>query len=212
VAVSKTKPAADVIEAYNGGQRHFGENYIQELDEKSRNLEILELCPDIQWHFIGHLQRNKVNKLISLPGLHMVETVDSAKLADALNSSWAKLQKPNQLKTLIQVNTSGEESKSGISPSEAVALSKHIIENCPNLELSGLMTIGAYDYDVTLGPNPDFLRLVECHKEVCNTLGLQPETFELSMGMSSDYQHAIELGSTNVRIGSTIFGPRASKH
>lgn len=212
VAVSKTKPATDVIEAYDGGQRHFGENYIQELEEKSKNPEIIENCPDICWHFIGHLQRNKVNKLVCLPGLYMVETVDSVKLADALNSSWAKLQKPNRLKTFLQVNTSGEENKSGIPPSEASALSNHVIENCPSLELSGLMTIGAYDYDVTLGPNPDFLKLIECHKDVCNTLGIAPETFELSMGMSSDYQHAITLGSTNVRIGSTIFGPRASKH
>jgi len=73
--------------------------------------QILEKCPDIHWHFIGHLQRNKVNKLLSTPNLYMVETVDSAKLADALNSSWIKLEKPNKLKTMVQINTSGEESK-----------------------------------------------------------------------------------------------------
>ncbi|KAI9561729.1 hypothetical protein GHT06_012690 [Daphnia sinensis] len=212
VAVSKTKPVTDVIEAYHAGQRHFGENYIQELAEKSVDSKILEKCPEICWHFIGHLQRNKVNKLLSVPNLYMIETVDSLKLASALNTSWTKLEKTEKLKIMVQVNTSGEENKSGIPPSEATNLTKEIINDCPALEVCGLMTIGAYDYDVTLGPNPDFLKLVECHKEICHTLDIQPGSLELSMGMSSDYEHAIELGSTNVRIGSTIFGPRATKH
>lgn len=212
VAVSKTKPLVDIVEAYNSGQRHFGENYIQELAEKSSNEDALDKCPDIKWHFIGHLQRNKVNKLLSVPNLHMVETIDSAKLADAINSSWERLEKKSKLKTMVQINTSGEENKSGIAPSEATSLVKHIIEKCVNLEVCGLMTIGAYDYDTSLGPNPDFLKLLECHKEVTQALGVSPDTLELSMGMSSDFEHAIELGSTNVRIGSTIFGPRLTKH
>ncbi|XP_057376275.1 pyridoxal phosphate homeostasis protein-like [Daphnia carinata] len=212
VAVSKTKPVIDVIEAYHAGQRHFGENYIQELAEKSADPKILEKCPEICWHFIGHLQRNKVNKLISVQNLYMIETVDSLKLANALNTSWTKLEKTEKLKIMVQVNTSGEENKSGVPPREASNLTKQIMDDCQGLEVCGLMTIGAYDYDVTLGPNPDFLKLVKCHKEICHTLDIQPESLELSMGMSSDYEHAIELGSTNVRIGSTIFGPRATKH
>ncbi|XP_032794388.1 pyridoxal phosphate homeostasis protein [Daphnia magna] len=212
VAVSKTKPAIDVIEAYHAGQRHFGENYIQELAEKSADSKILEKCPEICWHFIGHLQRNKVNKILSVQNLYMIETVDSLKLASALNTSWIKLEKTEKLKIMVQVNTSGEENKNGVPPSEATNLTKQIMNDCPGLEVCGLMTIGAYDYDVTLGPNPDFLKLVECHKEICHILDIQPGSLELSMGMSSDYEHAIELGSTNVRIGSTIFGPRATKH
>lgn len=212
VAVSKTKPVIDVIEAYHAGQRHFGENYIQELAEKSADSKILEKCPEICWHFIGHLQRNKVNKLLSVQNLYMIETVDSLKLASALNTSWIKLEKTEKLKIMVQVNTSGEENKNGVPPSEATNLTKQIMNDCPGLEVCGLMTIGAYDYDVTLGPNPDFLKLVECHKEICHILDILPGSLELSMGMSSDYEHAIELGSTNVRIGSTIFGPRATKH
>jgi len=209
VAVSKTKPVSDILEAYSCGQRHFGENYIQELAEKSVDKQILEMCPDICWHFIGHLQRNKVNKLISVVNLFMVETVDSTKLADALDASWGKANKTNKLKVMVQVNTSGEENKGGVPHTDVNSLFNHICENCSNLEAVGLMTIGAYNYDLSLGPNPDFLSLVECHKQLYSD-GTD-EVSELSMGMSSDYEHAIELGSTNVRIGSTIFGPRASK-
>jgi len=210
VAVSKTKPVSDVVEAYANGQRHFGENYIQELVEKSGDKEILEMCPDIRWHFIGHLQRNKVNKLTSVTNLFMVETIDSAKLADALNTSCSKANRTNKLKVMVQVNTSGEENKSGVASTEVVVLFKHIQENCSNLEVVGLMTIGAYNYDLSLGPNPDFLKLVESHKKLRSSLET-PNTLELSMGMSSDFVHAIELGSTNIRIGSTIFGARALK-
>lgn len=112
VAVSKTKPVNLIIEAYEEGQRHFGENYVQELEEKANNAEILEKCKDIRWHFIGHLQKNKVNKVFSLPNIYLVETVDSQKLATVLNNNWPKFGPPNsKLKILIQVNTSGEEGK-----------------------------------------------------------------------------------------------------
>jgi len=210
VSVSKTKPVSDIIDAYSWGQRHFGENYIQELVEKSADKQILETCPDICWHFIGHLQRNKVNKLTSVKNLFMVETIDSTKLADALNTSWGRLNKTDKLKVLVQVNTSREENKSGVVDTDVDLLFCHIQDNCPNLEAVGLMTIGAYNYDLSLGPNPDFLSLVESHKELCSKLPKR-KGLELSMGMSSDFEHAIELGSTNIRVGSTIFGPRASK-
>lgn len=110
VAVSKIKPAAVIIQAYEAGQRHFGENYVNELAEKASDPQILEKCKDIKWHFIGHLQNNKINKLLGSPGLFMVETVDSEKLADNLNKQWAKYRKAEEkLKVMVQVNTSGEE-------------------------------------------------------------------------------------------------------
>ncbi|XP_046642206.1 pyridoxal phosphate homeostasis protein-like [Daphnia pulicaria] len=212
VAVSKTKPVDDVIEAYHGGQRHFGENYIPELGGKSTDPKILEECPDIRWHMIGHLQSNKMKKLASVQNLYMVETIDSVKIADALNKSWVKLNKMEKLKVMVQVKTSDEESKNGVEPSEAIKLAKFIIEKCSELEFCGLMTIGASNHDVSLGPNPDFLKMIECHKEIICIPDLPKESLELSMGMSSDYEHAIELGSTNVRVGSLIFGSRAPKH
>ncbi|XP_047512796.1 pyridoxal phosphate homeostasis protein [Pieris napi] len=212
IAVSKIKPASLIIQAYEAGQRHFGENYVNELSEKANDPQILELCKDIKWHFIGHLQTNKINKLLQSPKLHIVETVDSAKLADNLNKQWEKFRQGDErLRVMVQVNTSAEEAKNGIEPSETSTLVKHVLENCPNLNLKGLMTIGQYDYDVSLGPNPDFLLLAKCREEVCQNLNLDINDVELSMGMSADYEHAIELGATSVRVGSTIFGARPLK-
>lgn len=106
---------------------------------------------------------------------------------------------------MVQVNTSGEESKSGIDPSGCVELAKHVKLRCPNLIFSGLMTIGMRDYSST---PENFKTLLKCRIEVCKALGMAEEQCELSMGMSGDFEQAIEMGSTNVRIGSTIFGPR----
>uniref|UniRef100_A0A8D1CT75 Pyridoxal phosphate-binding protein n=1 Tax=Sus scrofa TaxID=9823 RepID=A0A8D1CT75_PIG len=156
VAVSKTKPADMVIEAYNHGQRIFGENYVQELLEKASNPKILSSCPEIKWHFIGHLQKQNVNKLMAVPNLFMLETVDSMKLADKVNSSWQKKGSPERLKVMVQVNTSGEESKHGLLPSETVAMVEHVKAKCPSLEFVGLMTIGSFGHDLSQGPNPDF--------------------------------------------------------
>jgi len=110
VAVSKTKPKEAVLEAYEAGVRDFGENYVQEIVEKGLDEELVAKCPEIRWHFIGHLQKNKVNKLLLVPNLYAIETVDSLKLASALNSSWERSH-PNgePLKIFLQVNTSGEE-------------------------------------------------------------------------------------------------------
>uniref|UniRef100_A0A8C0GCF9 Pyridoxal phosphate homeostasis protein n=1 Tax=Chelonoidis abingdonii TaxID=106734 RepID=A0A8C0GCF9_CHEAB len=198
VAVSKTKPVDMVIEAYNQGQRSFGENYVS----------ILSLCPEIKWHFIGHLQRNNVNKLIAVPNLFMVETVDSVKLADKVNSSWQKKGSSQRLKIMVQVKTSGEESKHGLPPGEIVGTVEHVIKECPSLEFVGLMTIGSFGHDLSKGPNPDFQVLISLRQDVCEKLNIPIEKVELSMGMSTDYQHAIEVGSTNVRIGNIIFGER----
>nr|XP_017455631.1 pyridoxal phosphate homeostasis protein isoform X1 [Rattus norvegicus] len=158
VAVSKTKPTEMVIEAYGHGQRTFGENYVQELLEKASNPTLLSSCPEIKWHFIGHLQKQNVNKLMAVPNLSMLETIDSVKLADKVNSSWQKKGSPERLKVMVQINTSGEDSKHGLLPSETVAVVEHIKASCPNLEFVGLMTIGSFGHDLSQGPNPDFQR------------------------------------------------------
>lgn len=214
VAVSKTKPKEMVILAYKWGQRHFGENYIQELRQKALDPEVREKCKDIQWHFIGHLQRNKVNKLVGVPNLYMVETVDSEKIADVLNKNWEKLQHSEKLKVLVEINTSREKNKTGIDPDKVCHLVSHILGDCPSLDFAGLMTIGSLYHDLSLGPNPDFQYLIKCANETCIRFGLNFNSIELSMGMSGDYEHAIEVGSTNVRIGNAIFGARnySKKH
>ncbi|KAK2387177.1 putative pyridoxal phosphate-dependent enzyme [Trifolium repens] len=200
VAVSKTKPVSMIRQLYDAGHRHFGENYVQEFVEKAP-----QLPQDIQWHFIGHLQSNKVKTLLSgVPNLAMVEGVDNQKVANNLDRMVSTLGR-NRLKVLVQVNTSGEESKSGVDPSNCVDLAKHVKLSCPNLEFSGLMTIGMLDYTST---PQNFQTLSNCRTEVCKALEMDEEQCELSMGMSGDFELAIESGSTNVRIGSTIFGPR----
>ncbi|XP_031274952.1 pyridoxal phosphate homeostasis protein [Pistacia vera] len=200
VAVSKTKPVPLLREVYDAGHRCFGENYVQELVEKAP-----QLPEDIEWHFIGNLQSNKVKALLTgVPNLAMVETVDDKKIADRLDRVVAGMER-KPLKVFIQVNTSGEESKSGVEPSGCVELAQHVSQSCPNLEFSGLMTIGMLDYTST---PENFKTLAHCRSEVCQAIGMPEEQCELSMGMSGDFELAIEMGSTNVRIGSTIFGAR----
>ena len=196
VAVSKTKPIELLIKAYEEGEcRIFGENYAQELVDK-----VPQMANDVQWHFIGGLQSNKANMLVNAfddVSRLVVETVDKIKLANKLNNAAAG--KTGKLKIMVQVNTSGEESKSGCEPTEVVDLCQQITDNCENLELMGLMTIGAP------GDLSCFDKLVECRDQVQEKLGVE---LELSMGMSGDYLQAIEKGATNVRVGSTIFGAR----
>ena len=210
VAVSKTKPAEVVRWAYESGQRHFGENYVQELVEKAKDPSLSALS-DIRWHFIGHLQRNKCNNLFSAPGLWMVETVDSERLATALDTSWRKKEPEQRLKIYLQVNTSGEESKSGCQPQHIPQLVEHVRDNCPGLEFCGLMTIGRMGHDYSTRPNPDFEALARTRESLCSQLGLEQQCVELSMGMSSDFTQAVAAGSSNVRVGSNIFGARAPK-
>ena len=204
VAVGKTKPLEMVMEAYNAGHRYFGENYVQEIVDKAG-----QAPEDIQWHFIGHLQSNKAKMLLQgVPNLFMLETVDKAKLADRLNRLCGELERPSPLRVLVQVNTSGEESKHGVEPQDATALAAHIVESCPNLKFAGFMTIGMPDY--TSKPE-NFDCLKECRRKAAEALGVEEETMELSMGMSGDFENAIAMGSTNIRVGSTIFGARIYK-
>lgn len=199
VAVSKTKPVSLIRQVYDAGHRCFGENYVQEIVEKAP-----QLPEDIQWHFIGNLQSNKVKPLLSVPNLAMVETVDDEKIANVLNRVVGTIgRKP--LKVLVQVNTSGEESKYGVDPAGCLELVKHVSSSCPNLEFCGLMTIGMPDYTST---PENFKTLANCKTEVCKALGIPEDQCELSMGMSGDFELAIEMGSTNIRVGSTIFGAR----
>ncbi|XP_033998666.1 pyridoxal phosphate homeostasis protein [Trematomus bernacchii] len=210
VAVSKTKPPEMVVEAYRQGHRNFGENYVNELVDKASDPLILASCPEIRWHFIGHLQKNNVNKLLGVPNLFVVETVDSAKLADRVNSSWQRLRgaSTQRLKVMVQLNTSGEQNKHGLPPEDTVSTVQHILSHCAALDFLGLMTIGRYGYDLNLGPNPDFQTLLGRRQQLCDGLQMPLERVELSMGMSTDFDHAIEVGSTNVRVGSVIFGNR----
>lgn len=201
VAVSKMKPAEAVRDAYEAGHRDFGENYIQELLAKA---EPGVLPADVRWRFIGLLQSNKVKKLVEgVPNLVAVETVGSEKLARKLDGACEGAKRETPLDVFIQVDTSGEETKGGVTPgAEAVALGRHIAEGCPRLRLAGLMTIGAP------GDAGCFDTLAACRDEIAGALGLEAAALELSMGMSGDFEAAIERGSTSVRVGTSIFGAR----
>ncbi|KAJ1363277.1 hypothetical protein KIN20_023108 [Parelaphostrongylus tenuis] len=206
VAVSKTKPTELIEACYAVGQRHFGENYVQELEEKSIALQTK--CPDIKWHYIGKIQSNKIVKLCSAPSLYCVETIESMKHCDLFNREMEKRQ--SVLDVFVQVNTSEEHQKGGLSISEAPDLACYIVENCPHLNFAGFMTIGSVE-NSHLVPNPDFERLYKVREAWANSATRQPNEVHLSMGMSDDFETAIAQGSTCVRVGSKIFGPRLYK-
>ena len=200
VAVSKTKPVSQMMECYDAGHRVFGENYVQEIVEKAPAMPA-----DVSWRFIGHLQSNKVRALVTgVPGLAAIETVDSAKLANKLNNAVKDLERA-PLGVMVQVNTSGEESKHGVEPGAAVVDLAKIVRDAEHLRFEGLMTIGMPDY--TSRPE-NFECLRKCREEVCAALGLDVNAVELSMGMSGDFEAAVEMGSDSVRVGSSIFGAR----
>jgi hypothetical protein len=212
VAVSKTQPIEAIVAAYEAGQRHFGENYVQELADKANNQVIRLNCPEIQWHFIGHLQRNKISKLLSvMPNLFVVETVDSDRLAESLNDAVLK-SAHSALNIMVQVNVSGEASKSGIDPSQVSDFVRNM-ERYKGLNFMGLMTIGEFhaDKEDKTKPNPDFENMFKLREKLCEELQMSRSRIELSMGMSADFEEAVQIGSTNVRVGSTIFGARQTK-
>jgi len=206
VAVSKTFPADSIREAYAAGQRLFGENRVQEFATKAPQLADL---PDLNVHMIGHLQSNKAKKAVEL--FHAVDSLDSVRLGNQLNAAAAELGKV--LPVLIEINTGGEEAKSGLlldwtelEPVLAAAPS------WPNLRVSGLMTVPPFTDDPE-GARPYFKNLRDLRDEIAakNMEGVHMDT--LSMGMSHDFEVAIEEGSTCVRIGTAIFGrrPKATK-
>jgi pyridoxal phosphate enzyme (YggS family) len=215
VAVSKLKPASDILALHcpPTSHLHFGENYVQELLEKSKILP-----PEIRWHFIGGLQSNKCKQLArDCPNLWAVESVDSLKKATELEKGRAEAAADaatEPLRVFVQINTSGEESKSGVDPTspDLLKLCKHISgDECPHLMLQGLMTIGAIARSQATTPeteNEDFETLRRVRDQLAGDLGMEAKQLELSMGMSEDFEAAIKQGSDEVRVGSTIFGER----
>lgn len=237
VAVSKLKPASDILSLHTppsappsppiSAQQHFGENYVQELLEKARLLP-----KSIKWHFIGGLQSNKCVQLArEVESLWAVESVDSEKKAGLLDKGRGernerlKTQQGREgqvtteiepLRVFIQVNTSGEASKSGVDPSSPAlaSLARFIRTSCPHLHLQGLMTIGAIARSratTAETENEDFLTLRSTRDKLAEELEMDKEQLELSMGMSEDFESAVRLGSGEVRVGSTIFGERPPK-
>lgn len=200
VAVSKYKPLSDILLAYEEGQRCFGENYVQELLHKVGS----PLAPkDIDWHFIGHLQSNKAAAIARIPNV-IVETVDSLKLATRLSVARRTAGLP-VLSIMLEVNTSGEANKSGVAPEDVLALYESIStrQETAHVQVIGLMTIGRVGE-----PRQAFEALQECKRRCDKEFGCD---LKLSMGMSSDYQLAIDYGSNYVRVGSSIFGQRLAK-
>lgn len=216
IAVSKLKPATDILALHQPptSHLHFGENYAQELLEKAKILP-----QSIRWHMIGGLQSNKCKHLAEqIPNLWCVSSVDSNKKADQLEKGRKIIIEGNpdveKLRVMVQVNTSGEENKSGVEPKDTLALCRHIIDACPHLQLTGLMTIGAIARSKATTPeneNEDFMALKETRDGVAKDLGWKEEDLELSMGMSADFEGAIKMGSCEVRVGSDIFGERPAK-
>ncbi|KAG6843779.1 hypothetical protein H0H87_000559 [Tephrocybe sp. NHM501043] len=243
VAVSKYKPASDILTCYEDGQLDYGENYVQELVEKAEALPT-----KIRWHFIGTLQSNKAKVLAgksldsfmsdvvesdvpAIPNLHTIQTLTSAKTAKALDKA-LPAERTTPLNILIQVNTSGEDAKSGLppfaSPSaesinlELLEVAKTIITECPKLHLQGLMTIGSLEQSLDASEtqkNLDFeaLKLTRDLLQKLLIAELQGSKWGedgrllLSMGMSSDFEAALKAGSDIVRVGTGIFGQRAKK-
>jgi pyridoxal phosphate enzyme (YggS family) len=199
VAVSKTHPAELIKIALYSGIKVFGENYAQELVDKALELADYEIQPE--WHFIGHLQTNKVKHII--PFVKMIHSVDSLKLAEEISKQAGKLNKTIDI--LLQVNTSQEESKFGCNPEEAPELYEKI-QLLDNIKLKGLMTIGSFSDDANIS-RKEFGILVELRKIIIEK-NVNVQSLELSMGMSHDYSLAIKEGSTIVRIGTSIFGNR----
>ena len=203
IAVSKTKPEIDILEAYNSGQRVFGENKAQEMAGKYQNLP-----KDIQWHFIGHLQTNKI-KYIS-PFVTLIHSVDSAKLLLSIDK---EAKRNNRIiDCLLQFYIATEESKFGFDLEESKALlNSDTYKYMNNIRIAGVMGMATYTENEQLIRN-EFKQLAEIFRELKNNYFNNTNSFkEISMGMSGDYQIAIEEGSSMLRIGSSIFGDRNYK-
>jgi pyridoxal phosphate enzyme (YggS family) len=202
LAVSKTKPVEDIIAAYQAGQRSFGENYVQEGQEKI--LTMAADYPDIDWHFIGPLQANKTR--IIAEHFHWLHTLSRDKIAQRLNDQRPDTMAP--LNVCIQVNISGEDSKSGIRLDEIPALAA-MIASCPRLKLRGLMAIPSPNEKDDYQQEQKLIQEFSQLKHAFDKLKQDFATVDtLSMGMSNDLSLAIAHGSTMVRIGSAIFGER----
>lgn len=190
IAVSKYSTSDEITKLYNIGQRAYGENKVQDLKTKSQDLEDLPL----EWHFIGNLQKNKINNLLDIrPSLF--HALDSLELAQELQK---KLEvKDMTLNTLLQVNSAKEDSKHGFMPEETLQMYKKIQEECPNIKLKGLMSIGAHTED---------REIIKKSFETTHDLYKQLDGATIcSMGMSGDFELAIACGSNMIRLGSVMF-------
>jgi hypothetical protein len=202
MAVSKTFPAESIRDAYEAGIRVFGENRVQEFASKAEDLRGL---PEAHWHMIGHLQTNKAAKAAEL--FHAIDSVDSLKLAEKLND--AARNHAKKLAVLIEINVGGEAAKSGVPPDSPEL--KNILSSAPrleSLEIRGLMTIPPYTEDPEAA-RPYFRKLRELRDQIADRNPPAVSLAMLSMGMSHDFEVAIEEGSTCVRVGTAIFGARA---
>ena len=193
VAVSKFKPASDILEAYRAGQRAFGENRPQELAAKAA-----ELPADIQWHFIGHLQTNKVKLVV--PHATLIHSVDSERLLAEIDKVSRNLGKTSDI--LLEVHIAEETTKQGLSPEEAEALAGRIAAY-PNVRLRGVMGMATFTDDMA-----QVRREFRTLKALSERLSGIPGCDQVSMGMSEDWPVAVEEGTTIVRIGTAIFGKR----
>lgn len=197
VAVSKTKPSSDIMELYELGHRDFGENYVQELVQKQA-----ELPKDIRWHFIGHLQRNKVKYIA--PFVHLIHGVDSEKLLKEINKEGGKHQRV--IPCLLQVHIAQEETKFGFDSVELTHLFDSLSnEPCEHVFLKGMMGMASFSNDMTL-VRKELKKLKELYDVYQQKVS--PPFSHLSMGMSGDYEIAVEEGSNMIRIGSMLFGAR----
>ena len=197
IAVSKTKPVSDLMEAYQEGCREFGENKVQELVDK------YEVMPkDIHWHMIGHLQRNKVKYIAGKVAL--IHSVDSLRLAKTISEEAVKHN--CEIPILIEVNVAGEESKFGVSVEETLPLIEEIAK-LPAIHVEGLMTIAPYVEDPEEN-RPVFRKLKELSVDIAAKNINNVRMAILSMGMTGDYEVAVEEGATLVRVGTGVFGER----
>lgn len=199
VAVSKTKPISDLMEAYDAGQRIFGENKIQEMTEKYENMP-----KDIQWHMIGHVQTNKVKYMAEFVSL--IHGVESFKLLKEINKQAKKYNRT--IDCLLQIKIAEEDSKFGMSAADASALlQSEDLSTLQNIKITGVMGMATFtDDENQVKQEFQFLKSTFNQLQQIKTKNCQLET--ISMGMSGDYQLAIDCGSTMVRVGSSIFGSR----
>ncbi len=200
VAVSKTKPVSDIMAFYDQGQKDFGENYVQELVEKAK-----ELPKDIRWHFIGHLQTNKVKQIV--PFVHLIHSVDRLKLLEEIDKQAKKVDRV--IDVLLQVYIAEEETKFGLDEKEVVQLLDHYSAGAfKNVRIRGMMGMASFSEDLEK-VRLEFRRLANMFTFFSDTVFLGNRDFNIcSIGMTGDYHIAIEEGSTMVRIGSMLFGAR----
>lgn len=193
IAVSKGQPIEKILALYRLGHRDFGENYVQELLEKEKSLRAT--CPELRWHFLGHLQTNKIKSVI--PYVSCIHSIESIKQVDAVEKAWAALPACGELSVFVAVKLSDEDSKHGVAPEVLEELLQRI-ERSSSVVVEGLMVIPKMgESEVAFR---ELVRLADVHRRYLRG--------QLSMGMSDDFELALQMGSTHIRVGTALFGPR----